>query len=330
MDVDSSIDRVSFVGRCSDPYELFAWMSKAHENQNWKPLPQLSGSSDGVWWVQARWQSDDGVNVSIRLRVPETAYRLSIENWRQMPDDDAAYRVEWNPNKASAIGPMLFAESPRATRVDVALDYDGMDLDDWYFERPRCRSSQYFDAKSGTEGVMLGRMGSSRFLVVYDKAAELKVERDDPLARFEFRQRIRPEESPLGPDLFSGVGAFRREIPRSLDPHEAGMVALKLMAPEIFARMDRRTRRRYEGLMSDRCGRLAPDPEQVYRASRDELREMLDELANAKDVRIASVYKGTSRPGVTSLNGSGAKEAPSSLSYPGQGGTSLEPLEAVS
>lgn len=299
MDYDLSIDKVSIVGRPSDTYDLQCWLDRKVDEavrvpdadgvvSRAKELPQRRGASQGKPWVVRSWQID-GVNVQLRLKVP-TEHRLSIERWDCLEGDESAYRLEWNPNKTDAGSLVLFMESPRPTRYDVAVDYPGVFLGDWTVSRPRVKSCSYVDASGNHNGIQLGGMKSDRFTVAYDKALELGLT-GLQITRIEMRQRILPGKDPLHENLFDGLAVVRREIPSCVSPREAGMLALRLYEPAHFARLDADTKRKYDRMALEHCGQLAPSPGDVYRERRNDLREWAHMCLEGERPPVAQVYQ---------------------------------------
>lgn len=301
-DVDVSFDKLSVVGSCSDPRDFQRWMT--HHSQDVgsvRELPQMSGTAPWGRWLRRAWQSDDGVNVQLRLKVPDA--RLLVEDWSQSVEDTAAFRLEWNPNKADARAYLMWMEEPRATRTDIALDYEGCDLNDWVFQRPRVAVSRFSDQRGAQTGMQLGRTKSPRFTVVYDKAAELAIQYrresglnvtpwdDIDLMRFEMRNRLGPTDEPLQPSLFDGVRAISTDIPSSVSPSEAAYLALMVHCPAHFGRLDRHTQAKYRELSYSRVSELEPHPEEVYRGLRNELKEGLCSLLAGEAWKVARVYE---------------------------------------
>lgn len=331
-EVDVSIDRVSVVGKCSDPTEFMSWMDAQtrhtvkgldkrgeivrHEvdrhgeiidategRTRYKPLPGIRLPRQGADnpLVKFQWVSDDGVHVSMVCEDRGKLTERWVPLWGDSANGGAAFRLEWNPNK-NAPGPLLwFMDAPRATRLDVALDYEGYDLADWSFSRPRVAASRFYDRYAGVEGIMLGRRRSDRHCVIYDKRAEIAskmpkelrdtVDLGDDLMRFEMRQSIGPADERLPERLFDGVTALRSRVPSDVKPTEAAYLALLIHEPSIFGGLDPKTQRKYREIAADGAETLAPHPEQVYRSALPELREKVAAIIDGQPVPVARVYE---------------------------------------
>lgn len=284
-EVDVSFDKVSLVGRCDDPSEMVSWLRA----RKYRTMPGIRvPSSDGRDTVLWRWIDPEGLGVFASLRCVDKG-DLN-ERWEPSYEDNAAYRLEWNPNRVDP-GPLVWwFDKPRATRLDVALDYPGVDLEDFTFSRPRCSASRFYDAAARSEGVMLGRRRSDRHIVVYDKAAELGLE-NTVLTRFEMRKRIKPADAPLPDDLFAGVSATRRRIPSGVPTREAAYLSLMIHEPEVFRRCDRDTRKKYAVLALSLCGELSPSPESVYLSRHSDLKEWHHAMLAGTRPPICKVYR---------------------------------------
>lgn len=295
--VDVSLDKIAIVGKCPDAPDLQRWI----EDNSVKVTPSgetrvieelrnsrlLRGSADRL---TRTWITEDGISITLRLRVPDRQDLIPVDQWGVSPEDETPYRLEWNPNKATPGVLAWFMESPRATRLDVAVDYEGIELDDFTYRRPNVSAARFWDRGSESTGVNLGRRGSPRYCVVYDKAKELG-RTDLTMTRFEMRSQLRPADQLLSEKLFDGVQAFRSEIPKSLSPQQAAYLALLHHCPEHFAQLDKRTRKTYLDLADRTCGQLSPHPAEVYLDRRDELLGMADSAIRGDRVRQAVVYQ---------------------------------------
>lgn len=110
-------------------------------------------------------------------------------------------RFEWNPSKAGLAGHeymkiMMSTFLPdgyngllhhgRVTRADVALDIEGVNVNDLHFlpSRP-LRTVIYKDAKGRTETLYLGDKRSTRYWRIYDKARHLNLPEGEEVTRVE-------------------------------------------------------------------------------------------------------------------------------------------------
>lgn len=295
MDVDISLDMISFVGRPKDwpaaECELFLWSEE--DSVNCVRRPGLDFHEDYSRWIEN--YSLDGAYISchmrdgmVRGRDAESGVQFGAEVDLRV---EHPLRIEFNPNKVTSrvltwLRKYMIVE--KVTRADVAIDYSGLSIEDCLFRRPRVKPQlHYMPEFRGLQGLYLGSRASDRFVRVYDKAAELGLSQVN-VTRVEGVGRHRYV---LDPKLFDGLMAYRPAIPMYLSADEAGMLALYLHAPEHFGRLDRRTRKKYRDLASESLPTLSPMPADVYRDHAVELVKNVDALRQGDPVPVAKVYQ---------------------------------------
>lgn len=208
--------------------------------------------------------------------------------WVDSPAEGGfAGRVELNPNKVTprVLEIVRSLRVDHVSRCDVALDYEGVAIGDYAFSRPRVKG-QYWTGGDGVESLYLGSRASERFVRVYDKARELKVE--GTMTRVEAVGRHRHV---LAEDLLDGVAAHARVLRPGMDAHTAGLVACALYCPEVVRGFDKRTRRRCAELVQANQAPLSPDPAEVYRDALPGLDDMVSAISAGESVPVARVYR---------------------------------------
>lgn len=146
------------------------------------------------------------------------SWLMTDGSFLQYADDTAAkvspIRFEFNPNKCAVVQVlklMTFFQDKRASRVDVAIDFD-KDLSQYVWICSGVKSTRYSGRSRELETLYFGGSGSSLQFRIYNKALEQKEQRT--WWRVEAQKRLRPRESDYLPEgLFRNLFAigFQKE-----------------------------------------------------------------------------------------------------------------------
>lgn len=279
--VDLSFDKVSIVGVTGDLFE------------DWQQ--ELGLMSCGVRQTGADEYMIAAVKDGLHVQYRSS---LSALGGRGVPGECTSpdawnVRLEWNPNKAGAIGAKALAgiaAGRRMTRLDLAIDYEGLCLSDYTFTRPRVKTMTVNGWHGLNETVYLGKWGSRRFVRCYDKAREMGIE-DAELLRVETVQRYRPGDTVLPEGLMHGFSATAKRVPHGVSIRDAGLLALFHHEPERLQSANPRTRSRAADLAERYSGSLTPGISEVYDRERERLRMMADDLLEGAILPVAAIYE---------------------------------------
>jgi len=177
----------------------------------------------------------------------------------------AVLRVDYNPQKYDlhdVIGLARFLGNPwNITRVDVAIDYPA-DLAGVIISHDTLlKSSRITGADGRLETMYLGSRQSGRFIRVYDKAREQKI--DGTWWRVEAEHRCGGQD-PLPVDLFDGLRVGL--LPAGLTWNQRQILRSLQADPAALRSAPKRTRARYRAHLRE-IESLDPDPVQIYRAA---------------------------------------------------------------
>lgn len=283
MHPDVSLDNVTLVGRWLDWGEVCELVEQwAWEDGDCSACRILPAHNYGTADYQ-RCAVVDGAHVSNWCCESEFFFDVEKSSKREHPG-----RIEFNPNKLTDRIQWLIRvfEPDHASRVDVAIDYD-VAIGGFVWRRDRVKSQIWVGA-GGVESLYLGSRCSDRFVRIYDKALELKVEGRE-LTRVEGMGR---KHHALNPGLFEGVSGFVPDLAGCCDARDGGLVALYLHYPEYLrARCDERTCRRAKELARETQAVIEPSPHEVYMDCRPELVEMLAAVSEGEAIRKARIYE---------------------------------------
>ncbi len=284
MEVDCTLDNVTYLGEWSD----WAFVCECLEADRVgdelavRSLP-ARGVVGGAMRHQQAWLVDGALlSNMVELSSLGRAWVAADLGGR------CRGRIELNPNKVTdrVLELVRGFRVDHVTRADVALDYEGVGVTDFIFQRDRVKTTM-FRRPSGVEGFMLGGRTSERFVRIYDKALELG--RDDlVLTRVE---GVGKHRRVLEDGLFEGVRALSSVISADLSLRRAGMVSLALHHPEVLSGHDKRTRGKYERLAESVQFPLSPSPDEVYRERRAALLDDVEAVSAGDRVRVARVYQ---------------------------------------
>lgn len=211
----------------------------------------------------------------------DTAYSLPDGGYLATARDGAAvprFRLEFNPAhelEETASIARLF-EDARLTRVDYAVDYDGVDLNDYIYERPGVKREEIRGRSGRLETLYLGRKSSAVMLRVYDKAKEAGLDSDR--LRTEAQCRYRPDGA-LDPGVFDRLTVRPRVWSADCDLRTEQRVVWALNTPGWEQRVrDTRARRRLTEVLNAHVGVLEPQPCDVLRERWSEVADAAGEL----------------------------------------------------
>ena len=162
--------------------------------------------------TQAMYELSDDTTACVNKKGKDRRYRINVilflgANGQALVQanpfkpSDAFVRMEWNPAKigleghehlkalASTFLPDGYngiVQHGKITRANIALDIDGININDLHFvPRSPLRSTIYKDAKGRIETLYLGNTKSFRYWRIYDKARHLKLPQGEELTRIE-------------------------------------------------------------------------------------------------------------------------------------------------
>ena len=198
----------------------------------------------------------------------------------------APVRYEFNPNKVSpcdangidiVTGVLSSIAFGRFSRVDIAIDYFGVDLGQAkWIQMERSKSTkEYRDAGGRLETLYIGSRESSLMHRIYNKAKERndKGEQYDGLwwrveaqCSFGNQQGLHPWYNP-----FLGLVCVLESENNELAWEDIAKLAYLANHPERFARLDSRTKKKYKEMMVENSKVLSPSPQEVYEKENDQL-----------------------------------------------------------
>lgn len=217
--------------------------------------------------------------------------------------DGGKVRVEFNPNKANMReieSLMECLKYPYLTRMDIAIDYFGIDLSEYEWRSAKRRKRNYWEDSAGKlETLYIGAPASSRRYRIYNKLVE-RQEKDgvqDPRAdnghwRVEVQQRYTERETAMydPPDYFLNdlfdIYPCRKGIDLSAiegGARERAMIRGILEEPTLLAEFSKNVRPKYAKLIEQlkQRGRVKEiDPAIIYEKEKDHLASQLSDLLN--------------------------------------------------
>lgn len=213
-------------------------------------------------------------------------------------DGKGKVRIDFNPNKANMneIGHILsHLKYPHLTRLDIAIDYFGIDFQNIDWSSKRARKQNYFKGMLGTlETLYIGSPKSAKCFRIYNKALEMKEKKKESTIeghwwRVEVQQRFTANDnySPseyLLQNLFdirpySKLGGDLSFIKK--DGEKAKVIGY-MACPELLASADKDTKKKYKKLIQEareRAGAVLEDPpHEVYEKEKSLLADQLKDL----------------------------------------------------
>ena len=289
MSVDVSLDNVTWVGEWDDWGAVVEWLEAERLHDRLcepavldRVVPRAGSSLHSSTMRHQQAYTVDGAYAScwVELSTLGRAWVLADLDGR------CRGRLELNPNKLTERSLALLRRFrvDHPTRADVALDYPGVRVGDYWWHRPRVKAHEWRGSE-GVESLYLGSVASERYLRVYNKAEELGVGGD--LTRCEAVGRGRHV---LSKSLFDGLVVRAKEIPSGLSLSDVRRLCVVLHEPDALQRMSAPTRRAYRRAAERIQLPLSPSPQEVYDDRRGELVGMLDSLSEGEPVRVAAVY----------------------------------------
>lgn len=214
--------------------------------------------------------------------------------------DRGKVRIDFNPNKADMeqLGAMLkHLKYPYLTRLDIAVDYFGIDLSpiDWT-SKGRRKRNYWVDQNGKLETLYIGAPASSKRFRIYNKALErLEAgEEADPRGkdvhwRVEVQQRFKSSDNILDPienllpNLFDIVPTSKNiDLSHIKKFSERMIVAGLLERPEEISKADKKTKAKYNKLIAEARAMnkapLAVTPQQAYEKEKSRLADELTDL----------------------------------------------------
>jgi hypothetical protein len=277
MEPEISFDNCTVMGRFHDYHDaadLIAWaLSNAHNPEDPDKMLVRVGVSRiiGPGIVQ-RVLHIDNAHLTIDC-AQESGFFVEKQDDRPNP-----VRFEFNPNRASEIVWTFFnaIEVAKVSRLDVAIDYQGRNVSDYLFTKPRVKARIHRGAGvlGDVQTVYLGAPTSRKCIRIYNKALELGITGVE-LTRIEGLSR---HDAVLSEDLFDGFQILNRGIPDGLKTRDAALCALMLHYPERLDRADKETRRKVLNLMELDPSDWGDLPSEIYRSEIPVLRQKLDSM----------------------------------------------------
>lgn len=201
-----------------------------------------------------------------------------------LADQIPPFRLDFNPWKKSddvvrELRRILsIVERPRVTRLDVAIDYIGVDLSmvEWMEDRSRKRQELRSSSRR-LETLYLGSLKSNNLLRIYDKG--LESEKDFPWWRVEAQMRIEKGCQVWAKNPFSGLHGSARAAPPGGRMQEIAMIELLRSHPEYLSDLEPHLRAKYkkrllEGV--DECP-VEPSPADVFEKEKASLQGQVAE-----------------------------------------------------
>lgn len=225
--------------------------------------------------------------------------------------DRGRVRLDFNPNKANMeqIEDILSRlKYPHLTRLDIAVDYFGIDLSkvEWISKKRRKRNI-WKDENGILETLYIGAPSSEKRFRIYNKALERleKGEERDPRAvnghwRVEVQKRYKESDNILDPkeyflpDLFD-IRPYSSNLDLSFikDVKERIMITGILADNSLLNELHRNTRPKYKKLIQEareRAGKvLEIEPHEIYEKEKSLLADQLTDLLS-KCYRPLALY----------------------------------------
>lgn len=205
---------------------------------------------------------------------------LKLESvYIQVAERDAKFvktgRIEFNPNKCDLEFVTGFIQeymtSREVTRVDIAIDYYGVDISDYVVVTDRKVSTSWNYGRK-LESVYIGSRSSERFYRIYDKRLEILEEEGydigEDLTRCE--AVIRRVDTKLE-GVFKGIKMYRVR-----DIKELGMLLVALYYPGEINMLNRRKKGRVLDMLGDYI-----EPYKDYLQYKEKVAEEIELLSNA-------------------------------------------------
>ncbi|MGG2109663.1 replication initiation factor domain-containing protein [Lysinibacillus pakistanensis] len=212
-------------------------------------------------------------------------------------DGKGKVRLDFNPNKVNMdeLGHILsYLKYPHLTRLDIAVDYFGVDFQNINWSSMRARKRNHWADEFGTlETLYIGSPTSARRFRIYNKAMEMKEKEKESTIeghwwRVEVQQRFTANDnySPseyLLPNLFD-IKPYRKNLDISFIEKfsERMMVAGLLEHREELKKADKKTRAKYKKLLDEvdeRAGAVLENPpHEVYEKEKSLLADQLKDL----------------------------------------------------
>jgi hypothetical protein len=193
-------------------------------------------------------------------------------------------RVDMNPSKDAGVVMDVVerAQGRRPTRVDVAVDYPGLDVGDFMPMRDRVKVMTFRGRGGAVESFQLGMRSSKIVHRVYDKAKEQGL--GGLLMRCEAQRRLGPTDGAvfcLDREVFDKLAVYQRGPVDGLSITERAMLGHLMRNPDEMGELGKNARQKYKALMASEAKQLDPTPGDVFRsryqALQDQLWSMMDE-----------------------------------------------------
>ncbi|MGB9660581.1 MAG: hypothetical protein ACPL5F_01005 [Moorellaceae bacterium] len=206
-------------------------------------------------------------------------YSMKLESvYMQISERDAKNikegRVEFNPNKCDLefVTDFIreYMKDKEITRLDIAIDYEGVDISNYLIWTERRVSSSWNYGKK-LESVYIGSRSSERFYRIYDKRLEVLEEegRDIGIDIMRCEGVVRRIEQKLD-DLFRGIKLYRVN-----DIEDKGLLLLALYYPGELNMLSRYKRNKLEQMLSEGL-----EPYKDYLANKEKIAREIELLVN--------------------------------------------------
>lgn len=197
----------------------------------------------------------------------------------QCAKDIPDFRVEWNPNKARAVNMLAVMDllrEPKCTRADVAVDYIGLQISEWYWQKFGVERVEFRSKNQNLETVYLGRNTSNVMIRIYDKAKEQKTLENGPWTRIEAvlrREAINPESNP-----FDTLKVYK--IPENGLKQRDKVTLFYLAETHRWTEYASATRTRYRKIIDGQCQHLDPHPAIVWEKEKARIWQEIQTFGN--------------------------------------------------
>ncbi|MGW8901689.1 replication initiation factor domain-containing protein, partial [Streptomyces sp. NPDC055753] len=186
-----------------------------------------------------------------------------------------------NEHRRAVVDILRTMKYPRVSRIDVAFDFKGVDLTEFYFLDEGVRKkNMWIDGTNKLETLYIGAPNSDLRIRVYNKAKEQQkegIEVDGDWWRVE--AQIRSEWMPnfmLGINPFSGLHIKQVDWESIESIREQAMCKFFLDCPGKLAEVDKNTRSKYKKILASLPANKEVDIQSFYDQNRTEIRKQLD------------------------------------------------------
>lgn len=204
-------------------------------------------------------------------------------------------RLEFNPNKADwklVHNIIKRVKYPKLTRLDIAVDYRGIDLSKYKIDMLTSRTQEFFYSRSGRlETQYIGSRSSDNFVRIYDKAKEqnkhLRKEEEEEIKIDYDWWRVEAVIKDFQYDSFGNLinEPFplliqeRREVATgNMKLSEKAMLFYLQHNPEAWEELSPNSQRKYKNMsFAYEYKELEVQPYQVYQDNKKELFQTINE-----------------------------------------------------